>query len=62
MRRFWFVLMLVFLVFGVQRSPEAQIGEAITLASGVFAVSGCVHAATPQRPDTAPTQLPPPPQ
>lgn len=47
------LLLGLFLLLGVQRTPEAQVGEAITLTAGIIAVGGCAHAVATARLDAA---------
>lgn len=56
------LLVLLTLLLGVQRTPEAQVGEVFTLIGGVatgIIVGGCVHATATARPDTDPMAEPP---
>lgn len=39
------LLLFLLLLLGVQRTPEAQVGEAITLTAGIIAVGGCAYLA-----------------
>lgn len=51
------LLLGVFLLLGVQRTPEAQVGEALTavsLAANAMFIGGCVHAAATKRTDASP--------
>lgn len=43
------LLLGLFLLLGVQRTPEAQIGEAVTLTAGIIAVGGCAYLAMNER-------------
>lgn len=58
MRIFAALLIVLMLLLGVQKTPEAQVGE-IAVAVGVAAtgaiIGGCVSAAIMTRPDAAPT-------
>lgn len=50
------LLVLLLLLLGVQRTPEAQVGPALTavsLAGNAIFIGGCVHAAATAKPDVA---------
>jgi ethanolamine transporter EutH len=54
----------IMLLLGVQRTPEAQVGEVFTLIGGVVAtgivVGGCAHMVATQNPDMTPITTEPP--
>lgn len=57
------LLLLLFTLLGVSRTPEAQVGEALTaamLAGNVITVGGCAHAAL-KSPAPSPMAAPQPP-
>lgn len=56
-RPFVLLLILLLLLLGVQRTPEAQVGEGLFFIGGAvasgLAVGGCTHATGMTRPDTS---------
>lgn len=63
MKKILAVLVLILALLGVSRTPEAQVGLALTaatLAGNAIAIGGCVHMAATAKPDMAPmAPLPP---
>lgn len=62
-KKFLAVAVLVFLLalLGFDKTPEAQVGEALTaamLAGNAIAIGGCAHAAL-KSPAPNPTMMPP---
>lgn len=61
MKRLMILLLVLMTLLGVQRTPEAQVGEALTavsLAVNALLIGGCVHAVATMRPDASPVAMP----
>lgn len=56
-------LLLLFALLGVQRTPEAQVGEAIgVVVTTAVAVGGCAYLVTTLKPETPPVVTQPSPE